>query len=161
QPPLYTLLLSQAFKACGPNIGTARFVAAGFGLVLFAVFHELVRRRSGAWTALIATFLLAASPGILQLCVSVMLEAPPIGIGLISALLLLRWRDCSGASGAGVSPVSAAGSPSVQSFKPGTLTWLLLSGAVMGLAMGIKLTVVLIVPAILTEIAFASKTASG
>src|SRR6266498_2727246 len=64
QPPVSTMILKTAFDWFGPSILTARLVAAGFGLLLLGVFHELVRSRSGKWTALLATFLLLAAPGV-------------------------------------------------------------------------------------------------
>src|SRR5690242_12627045 len=76
QPPLFTLSLAAAFKMFGSSMLTARLVAVVFGLILFFSFHELVRQRSGRWCALISTFFLLASPGILRLSVSVMQEVP-------------------------------------------------------------------------------------
>src|SRR2546422_717432 len=69
QPPVSTVILTAAFKLWGPSILTARLVAAGFGLLLIGVFHELVRERSGKWTALIATFLFLTAPSVLLLSV--------------------------------------------------------------------------------------------
>ena len=128
QPPVSTVLLAAAFKAWGPSILTARLVAAGFGLVLFSAFHELVRQRSGQWTALLATFFLLASPSVLPLSVSVMLEVPAIGTGLVSAWLLFQWG------------------------RHRHWGWLLASGGVMGVALQIKLTAVLVAPAMLLEL---------
>jgi hypothetical protein len=131
QPPVFTVLLTWAFKMWGPTILVARLVAAGFGLMLFAAFFQLVRWRSGLWSSLLATFLLLASPLVLQLSVSVMLEAPAFATALLSALLLFQW--C----------------------RNPHRRWLLASGAVMGLALQIKLTAVLVVPALVVEIALA------
>jgi hypothetical protein len=44
--PSTTVRLPWAFKVWGPSILTARLVAAGFGLMLFAVFHQLWARGS-------------------------------------------------------------------------------------------------------------------
>ena len=132
QPPVSTMLLSTAFKLCGPTILTARLVAAGFGLLLVAAFHELVRRRSGPWAALLATFLLVASPGVLLLMVSVMLEAPALATALLSAWVLAGW------------------------YKRRHWAWLLASGGIMAVAMQIKLTSALVVPAVVVELFLAS-----
>jgi len=129
QPPIFTVLLTWAFKAWGPTIRVARLVAAGFGLLLFVTFFQLVRQRSGLWASLLAAFLLLASPAMLQLSVSVMLETPAFATALVSALLLFQW-----------------------SRRP-HWGWLLASGAVMGIALQIKLTAALIVPAMLVEMA--------
>jgi len=129
QPPILTILLTCAFRIWGPTILVARLVAAGFGLVLFVGFFQLVRQRSGIWTALLATFLLLASPVVLRLSASVMLETPAFAIGLVSALLLFQWS------------------------RRRHWGWLLASGAVMGIALQVKLTAGLLAPAILGEIA--------
>ncbi|SPE59575.1 membrane hypothetical protein [Verrucomicrobia bacterium] len=129
QPPVHTMLLSAAFKAWGPSILTARMVAAGFGLLLFSSFYLLVRQRSSMLCALLAAFLLLASPVVLLLSASVMLEVPAIGTALLSALLLRRWGE-----------------------RP-QWGWLVASGAVMGVALQIKLTAAVVVPAMLVELA--------
>jgi len=132
QPPVSTMILRKAFELWGPSIFIARLVAAGFGLVLLAAFHELVRKRSGHWTAMLATFFLLASPGVLILCVSVMLEVPAFATALVSAWLLFEWG------------------------KRRHWVWLVASGAVMALALQIKLTAALILPAIMIELLFLS-----
>ena len=129
QPPLLVLWLSWAFKMWGPSLLAARLLAAGFGLVLFGTFFQLVSQRTGRRAAFLAVFFLVASPIILELSVSVMQEAPAFGTALVSALLLFRW--C----------------------KRPHWGWLLASGVVMGVALGIKLTAMLVVPAMLVEIA--------
>ena len=129
QPPLLVLWLSWAFKIWGPSLLAARLLAAGFGLVLFGTFFQLVSQRAGRWSAFLAVFFLVASPAILELSVSVMQEVPTFGTALVSALLLFRW--CKGPHWG----------------------WLLASGIVMGVALEIKLTAMLVVPAMLVEIA--------
>jgi 4-amino-4-deoxy-L-arabinose transferase-like glycosyltransferase len=128
QPPVSTMILKTAFHWFGTSILTARLVAAGFGLLLMGAFHELVRLRSGKWAALLATFFLLASPGVLLLSVSVMLEVPAFATALLSALLLLLW------------------------LKRQHPLWLFASGAVMAIALQIKLTSALVAPAILIEL---------
>lgn len=89
QPPVFTILIATAFKSLGTTILSARLVTATFGLILFIVFHELVRRRSSQWSALLATFLLLSSPGPLPLSVSVMQEVPAMATGLLAAWLFI------------------------------------------------------------------------
>ena len=137
QPPIFTLLLSNVFKVTGPSLLAARLVAAGFGLLMFVAFFELVRQRLGQWSALLAAFFLAAAPTVLMSSVSVMLEVPAFGVALIAALFLMHWR------------------------KRPRLQWLLVSGAVVGLALQIKLTAVVVVPAMLAEIMFARHVRAG
>lgn len=128
QPPVSTILLSWAFMFFGPSVLVARLVAAGFGLLLFGAFYQLVRQRSGTWSALLAVFFLAASPGVLQHSVAVMLEVPAIGTALLSAWLLFRWGRRS------------------------HWGWLWASGAVMGVALQVKLTAVVVAPAVVSEL---------
>jgi 4-amino-4-deoxy-L-arabinose transferase-like glycosyltransferase len=133
QPPVLTMVLSAAFKFWGPTILTARLVAAGFGLALFAVFYGLVRQRSPLGCALLATFFLLASPGVLLLSASVMLEVPTIATALLSAWLVRQWCERR------------------------HWGWLLAGGAAMGLALQIKLTAVVVLPAILVQILINSR----
>ena len=129
QPPVFTVLLATAFKTFGTSILIARLVTAGFGIILLATFYELIRRRSGQWCALLASFLLLASPGVLLLSASAMQEVPAMATGLLAAWLLFQWK------------------------KQQNLVWLLSSGAVMAVALQIKFTAILLVPAIFIEFA--------
>ena len=133
QPPLFPKLLSAVFCKWGPTILVARLVAAGFGLVLFGAFYNAVSRRSGQWPAILATFFLAAAPTVLLLSVSVMKEVSAIGIALVSVCLLLPRR---------VGP---------------RWLWLVASGLTMGVALQIKLSASLLVPAMLVEIALGGR----
>jgi 4-amino-4-deoxy-L-arabinose transferase-like glycosyltransferase len=128
QPPVFVLLLDWAFKNWGPSILAARLMAAGFGLVLFGGLYQLASQRIGRRAAFLAPFFLLSSPAILELSVSVMQEVPAFALALASVLLLFQW--CK---------------------KP-RWWWLPASGAVMGVALGTKLTAVLVVPAMFVEI---------
>jgi hypothetical protein len=126
QPPLYTLLLSLAFRTLSPSILIARLTAAGFGLVLFLTFFSLVRRRSGLVSAWCAVFLLVSSPCVLLLSVSVMKEIPSVAIALFSASLVLTGRT--------------------------SRTRLIASGLAMAAGMQVKFAPGLFIPAILIEL---------
>ena len=128
QPPLLVLLLDCVFKHWGPSLMAARLVAAGFGLILFGTFFQIVSQRIGRRAAFLATFFLLSSPAILELSVSVMQEVPAYGLALISTLLLFQWA------------------------KTPRVGWLVASGAVLGLSLEIKYTTALVAPAILVEI---------
>lgn len=130
QPPVHTMLLAECFRLWGPSILTARVLASAFGLLLFTAVYELIRRRTSTWCAVISCFLLLASPFVLSLNASVMLEVPAIGTALLSALLLFKWSEKR------------------------TWGWLIASGLVMGVALQIKLTAAVVAPAIAAEIAF-------
>lgn len=133
QPPLPVLILKWAFQLFGPSVFIARLIAAGFGLLLFTTFFQLVRKRTNRIAASLATFFLLTAPIVLELSISVMPEVPAFAIGLASVLLLFQWRE---------------------NLKIG---WLIASGVVMGLAFGLKLTAVLLVPASLVEIILAAQ----
>lgn len=137
QPPVSIVLIATAFKIFGTSILTARAVVAGFGILLFTLFHDLIRRRSGQLSALFATFLLLSSPGVVLLSVSAMQEVPTLATGLLAAWLLF------------------------QGAKQRHWAWLLSSGMVMAVAVQIKLTAVLLVPAMLLEFVLLSWTSKG
>ena len=137
QPPIFTLVLCQVFKTFGASLLVGRLVAAFFGLLLFGAFFWLVERRLGLWQALLATLLLVAAPNMALLSASVMLEVPAFATALLAACLLFQWS------------------------KGKRTRWLFASGMVMGIALQIKLTSILIVPAMLAEIAFVCKSPSG
>ncbi len=129
QPPIHTMLIRWVFANFGPSALAARLVAASFGLVLFGAFYQLIRRRLDTCSALLAAFFLAASPDVLRYSVTAMLEVPAIGTALLSAWLLFLWG------------------------KRPHWGWLCASGIVMGVALGIKLTAMMVAPAIVAEIA--------
>jgi len=133
QPPLPVLILKWAFNIFGPSIFVARLIAAGFGLLLFSIFFQLVRQCTNRIMACIAVFFLLTAPIVLELSISVMPEVPAFAVGLISVFLLFQWRN---------------------KLKAG---WLIASGMVMGLAFGLKLTAVLLVPALMVEIILSAR----
>jgi len=134
QPPVLTLLLTHAFKIFGPTLAVGRLIAAAFGLLLYSTFYWLVAQRLGQWKAVVATFLLIAAPDVALLSASVMLEIPAFATALLAACCLFHWT------------------------KQQRVGWLVVSGIVMGIALQIKLTPILIAPAMLVEIALAIKS---
>jgi len=133
QPPVFVLLLAWAFNMFNPSILVARVIAASFGLLMFATFYELVRFRSDQWQALLAVLFLLAAPGALELSVSVMQEVPAFALALVSGFLLFRWRGC----------------------HQWPLLWA--SGVVTGVALGIKLTAIVIAPAMIVAMLLESR----
>jgi len=131
QPPLHTALLSALFRAFGPSAFAGRLLTLGFASVLLAALLASVGTREGTMAALIAGGFLLGMPFFLMLSVSVMLEIPAFAVGLVSAWLLVRWVE------------------------RGRWTWLALSGAFMGAALMIKLTVALLLPGMVVEIVLA------
>jgi len=124
QPPVLTRLLAVTFKVFGTSIWTARCVAVAFGLVLLVSFFELVRRRTGDWAAILTSLLLLTAPSVLLLSVSIMLELPAFATAIAAAWVLEIWGN-----------------------KRHWL-WLVISGALMAVALQIKLTSALVLPAV-------------
>jgi 4-amino-4-deoxy-L-arabinose transferase-like glycosyltransferase len=127
QPPLFTILLGGLFRIFGPSVSVARLMVLVFGAVLLVSFYGLVQRTSGRIASVVAILCLLFSPNFVAYSVSVMQEIPAFSIGLLAALLLLRWEDQ----------------------RQDRL--LFFSGLVMGCAMQIKLTAGLLLPAIATQ----------
>jgi len=136
QPPLHTAILGWWFWACGPSIGVARALGIGFGCSMLAACWVLVRCRAGTLAAFVAATTLLLSPQVLELGVSVMLEVPAIGTALWALWPVLRWQERAGGR-----LVQGAGR-----------WWLVLSGAILGVALQIKLTAALVAPALAVEI---------
>jgi 4-amino-4-deoxy-L-arabinose transferase-like glycosyltransferase len=134
QPPLLVLLLDWAFRISGPSILAARLISAGFGVAFFGAFFQLVKENNGSWPGMLAVFFLVASPGILELSVSVMQEVPTFALAVASVLLLWRWRRGS------------------------HWGWALGSGVAMGLALATKLTACVVVPAVIVEMWLRSRS---
>lgn len=128
QPPVSTVVLTYGFKMFGPTVLTARLIASAFGLMMVVSFHELVRRRSGEWSALIASVLLVTAPSVLLLSVSVMLEGMMMALALLSALIVFIWGK--------------------------RRLWFLLgvSGVFAGTALQTKMTTAVVLPAIFLEL---------
>lgn len=131
QPPLLPLCLSGEFHYFGPTLAVARITAAAFGLLFFASFYCIVAQRLNVCAAMFATFFLVSSPLLLLLSLSIIQEVPTFAVALLSICLLFWW----------------VGGKSRK--------WLWLSGCIMGIALGIKLTAAMVFPAVLAEIALA------
>lgn len=128
QPPLHTALLAFLFRLFGPSVLAARLLSVAFAALALWSFYELIRSRSGIIAAWIGAVLLALSPHFLQLSVSAMIVLPAMALGLFSVWILFQYRPELG-------------------------RWLLFcSGLTMGLALQIKLTAVLFIPALVIEL---------
>jgi 4-amino-4-deoxy-L-arabinose transferase-like glycosyltransferase len=129
QPPLHTWLLSMAFRLSNPSMTAARLVASGFGLLLFVSTFGLARRSGGPLAGWFACLTLLGAPEALRLSLAVMLEAAAMGMGLASVWAAFVWK------------------------QEGRERWLLFSGLLMGLALQIKFTAALFIPALLADLA--------
>lgn len=128
QPPLFTVVLGLCFRLFGESIAVARAAAGFFGLSMVAACWAIMARRCGAFVAAIGAALLLAAPQVLWLCASAMQEVPAIGTALWALWAILRWQEHR------------------------RWHWLALSGAVLALALQLKLTAIVMVPAIIGEI---------
>lgn len=124
QPPLHTELLALLFRWFGPSAAVGRLLSVGFAMVLVAALYGLVRKTSNRLAGLVAVALLVSTSGFLELSVSVMLELPAFALALAA---VWAWT-CSG-----------------QGARRG---WLVLSGGLFGCALQVKLTAVLLLPAL-------------
>ena len=133
QPPVLTMILVGAFKIFSPTILVARCVSVGFGAILLVSFHELLRARCGKWAALISSALLLTAPSVLLLSASVMLEAAAIGTALAATWMVYLWGQ--------------------------RRHWgfLVASGVLAGVALQIKMTAAVVLPALLVEVVLLTK----
>lgn len=127
QPPLHTLLLGSLFKIFGPSTVVARVYAALFGGVLMVALIALPTKRGNLFAGMLVLFFWVMAPDALFLSASVMLEIPAMACGLAAAWLVFVW---GGQRHWG---------------------WLVAAGVVMGLALLVKFTSALILPAIWLE----------
>ncbi|MBI1178884.1 hypothetical protein GC207_15740 [bacterium] len=137
QPPLYTWLLAIAFKSFGTLMPVARLVASGFGVLMFAATFAVVRLSAGPQAGWLACLVLLVSPETLQLSLSVMQEVPAMSLALCSVWAAWSWK---------------------QKEK---IRWLILSGLLMGVALQIKLTAAILIPALLFDLAVDAIVKSG
>ncbi|HOR73084.1 MAG TPA: hypothetical protein PLY00_17645 [Verrucomicrobiota bacterium] len=163
QPPLLTVFLGLCFKTFGSNVAVARAMALGFGLALLAGAAVVISYRSGYLAAALAVFSLLCAPLVFLLAVSVMLEVPAIGTALWALWPILRWQRAQVASQPGNEPVveSELDSGNAWSYRqacrssafcPAPWLWLVLSGAVLAVALQIKLTAAVAAPALTIEL---------
>lgn len=128
QPPLHTLLLGSLFKLFGPSPVVARVYAALFGGMLMVALVVLSTTRGNQLAGMFVLFFWVMAPDALFLSASVMLEIPAMALGLAAAWMVFLW---GGQRHWG---------------------WLAAAGVVMGLALLVKLTSALMLPAIGLEI---------
>ncbi len=127
QPPLYTELLRAIMKACGWTMMTGRAMTLAFAGILAAASYDCVRLAAGHRAAVAAQVLLWSGPYAMVLAGAMMIGLPALACAVVSLWALMRW-DLNGGR---------------RAARP----WLLLSGAALGLGLGIKFFVGIIVVA--------------
>jgi hypothetical protein len=104
QPPLHTFLITQILKHLSPSVLGPRLLTSVFAALLLISIFILSLHISGLFVAALATALLIASPGFIELSASCMLEIPALAPA-VAALCLLqvagrtRWRVAEVLSG--------------------------------------------------------------
>jgi 4-amino-4-deoxy-L-arabinose transferase-like glycosyltransferase len=129
QPPLLTVLQGSLFKWFGVYAVLARGLALAFGALLAAGLFRLVRKSLGVPAAFGALFSLLAAPHVFELSISPMSEVPAFAVGLGALGAIRRWD------------------------KDGRSVWLAISGLILAFALEIKVTAVLLAPALGLELA--------
>ncbi len=92
QPPLDTFIITQVLKHISLSVLGPRLLTVGFSMLLLASSFVLVRRVSGRLAAALATGLLLASPGFLELSSSCMQEVPALGPAVAGLAVLWTGR---------------------------------------------------------------------
>ncbi len=88
QPPLHTFLITQILEHLSPSILGPRLLTSLCTAILLTSLFFIVLRLNGLLTAALATGLLIASPGFVELSSSCMLEIPALA-PVVAALCLL------------------------------------------------------------------------
>jgi Dolichyl-phosphate-mannose-protein mannosyltransferase len=115
QPPLFTYLLAPVIRVFGNNVEAARFLVLFLACVLVWAAFQVMRLIWGSGAAFAGSFLIFLLPYFLNLSVSVMIGLPAISLAMLSLLALLQWH--------------ARRRPA----------WLILSAALLGLSVLVKL----------------------
>jgi hypothetical protein len=137
QQPLLTILQGVLFKCFGVHVMVARCLAVSFGALLTAGLFHLVRKSFGLLAASAAIICLLTAPQVFGLTISPMLEVPAFGVGLWALWAIRRWEhDCRG-------------------------SWLVASGLILATALQIKLTAVLLAPALGIELVIITLSRAG
>jgi hypothetical protein len=108
QPPLHTFLITQVLKHVSASILGPRLITIGFAALLLASLFAMARRIHGLCVATVASVILMASPGFLELSSSCMLEIPALAVALAALCVLATephakiWKSDSDESRAGI-----------------------------------------------------------
>lgn len=132
QPPLFTHLLRFWFDCFGADVVHGRLLVLLFAAVLVFTVYDLVRLCWSHAAALAAVLLLVASTHFLPFSVSLMIGLPSLACALLSLWALVRWQ------------------------RTESQGWLVLSGTLMSLSLGIKLFTAFLLPLFAAWPAFVS-----
>ena len=127
QPPLHTEMLAIMFRLFGPSAFVGRLLSLAFTTVLVGAFFRQVSQQSGRVTGLVAVVLMISFSSFIQLSVSVMIELPAMALAVAS-----RWALAKHYSGS-------------------DRRWVVISGVLFGLALQVKWTAAIYIPALVAE----------
>lgn len=92
QPLLHTAIVAALLKYVSPSVLYPRLLTLAFSASLLFSFFFMVRRISGLASAVVATFLLLASPGFIDLSTSCMVEIPALAPAIAAMAVLICWH---------------------------------------------------------------------
>ncbi|MHB8522301.1 MAG: hypothetical protein ACYDH9_16295 [Limisphaerales bacterium] len=96
QPPLHTFLVTEILKRISRSVLGPRLLTVGLALILLTAVFLIGKRIGGLSVGVLATALLMASPGFLELSSSCMLEIPALApvvtaVGLLLIVRRTKW----------------------------------------------------------------------
>jgi hypothetical protein len=92
QPLLHTFLITQVLRHLSPSVLGPRLVTSAFALLLLGSLFLISYRLQGLLVATLATALLIASPGFMELASSCMVEVPALAPAVAALCVLLVAR---------------------------------------------------------------------
>ncbi len=93
QPLLHTFIITQVLRYLSPSVLGPRLVTSAFAMLLLGSLFLISFRLHGLFVAALATGLLIASPGFMELASSCMVEIPALAPAVASLCVLLVARD--------------------------------------------------------------------
>ena len=127
QPPIHTWLLSWAIQLFDQPVIGARLLAFGFSSLLLFGVGRLIALYHGKWAGLMGMLLLVLAPHMMELMASATLMVPVMSIGVLSVMAF------------------------AMHVQTGRIRYMILSGVCMGIALQIKLTAFILIPAIVLQ----------
>lgn len=92
QPPLFTFILTAAFKLIGTRVETLRLVITTLSALLLFAAYQFLQAVSGRKQAVLGVILIALLPTYLILSVSIMVGLPSIAFAMFSMAMLPFWH---------------------------------------------------------------------
>lgn len=117
QPPVLTYLLAGVIRLFGYSVPFSRLLIVAFASLLLWAFFQILDKQLGRGFAISGTILLVLSNPFTRLSYAVMIGLPAISLATLSLYAIIRWHEKKRA------------------------LWLLVSGAILGLAVMTKLFV--------------------